>query len=659
MQGLAAHRAGNLGAAEKAYKQVLKQQSRNGDALHLLGVIALHRNDAERAVYLIGRALSSAPQEPTYLNNMANALKAQGNLASAAEHAQKAVSFRPGYAEALNTLGTIYLAESKAQQAIEAFQTALRARPDYTEAAANLGDAFLAIGQAEAARESYQKALAAAPRNVDVLLRLGRLAFQIRSFDEAGQIFSQACRLAPGRPEPYLYLGNVLNWRGDHRPAVATYDKAIALDPTMVEAYLNRGHSRRALGLFADAESDYRHADTLRSDDIQPLRCLAEMFEALNRLDEAANCLSLALERAQNDPECLCLAGVLARRRGDLPEALAKLRTALEQTDDPERQSPIHFELGKTLDRYGDADQAFDHFAKGNRLYLNNPKGEVFDKEGYVHRVRALKDFMSGLKAPLPLGASASAPVFLIGFPRSGTTLLDQILDAHSAVHVIEETPLLEPLWRRIETWGHYPQALGSLTEERLAELRALYFAELERQTGVTPDKQIVDKFPLNSIHCALAYQVFPEARFIVALRHPCDVVLSCFMQHFFLNDAMANFTNLDDSVDLYVEVMGLLQRYRDRLPLHVHEIRYEDVVDNFEGTIASLLTFLNLDWEDQVRDFSSHAKNRKHINTPSYSQVSEPLYNRAKFRWLAYRQHLAPQLPKLAPFIDSFGYET
>jgi hypothetical protein len=247
--------------------------------------------------------------------------------------------------------------------------------------------------------------------------------------------------------------------------------------------------------------------------------------------------------------------------------------------------------------------------------------------------------------------------VFLIGFPRSGTTLLDQILDAHPALHTMEEKPAIDIVKQAVERLtGGYPDALASLTAEDTVKLRRVYFAEVARFMGGVPQGILVDKMPLNTIEVGLIHRLFPRARILLALRHPCDVVLSGFMQAFKPNAAMVHFGDLADTARFYASVMGLWRRYAEVLPLEVLTTRYEDLVTDFEAETRRILAFLELPWDDSVLTYAERAKSRA-IATPSYHQVVQPIYARSVGRWRNYREQMADVLPLLRPFVDVFGY--
>ncbi len=206
---------------------------------------------------------------------------------------------------------------------------------------------------------------------------------------------------------------------------------------------------------------------------------------------------------------------------------------------------------------------------------------------------------------------------------------------------------------------GGYPACLRRLSEAETAQLRAAYFQAADRHLERRPELMPVDKVPLASVHLGLIRAVFPNARIVFALRHPCDVCLSCFMQAVKSHYAPGAFLSLERVAGLYEEVMTLWHLYETRLPGdRILNLRYEDLVVDFNSKISNLLTFLDLEWDDAVLDFSSHARaSGGGSATPSYSQVTQPIYRSARYRWKGYAEQLAPVMARLRPFIESFGY--
>jgi hypothetical protein len=222
----------------------------------------------------------------------------------------------------------------------------------------------------------------------------------------------------------------------------------------------------------------------------------------------------------------------------------------------------------------------------------------------------------------------------------------------------MEEKPAVDIVKKAVEKLpGGYPDSLANLTAEDADRLRRAYFAEVDRFMGGPPPGILVDKMPLNTIEVGLIHRLFPKAKILLALRHPCDVVLSGFMQAFKPNAAMVHFGGLADTAKFYASVMSLWHRYAEVLPLDVLTTRYEDLVADFEAETRRILTFLGLPWEDSVLSYAERAKSRP-IATPSYHQVVQPIYAQSVGRWHNYREQMAEVLPVLRPFVEAFGYQ-
>ena len=254
--------------------------------------------------------------------------------------------------------------------------------------------------------------------------------------------------------------------------------------------------------------------------------------------------------------------------------------------------------------------------------------------------------------------ASWIQPTFLIGFPRSGTTLLDTILRTHSDIDVLEELPMLDKMNAGIGDISTISmiEAMDNTATEIAS---GFYFDELKKYVEVDEKQVLVDKLPLNILQLSLINQVFPNAKYIIALRHPLDCVLSCWMQNFKLNPPMANMIELERIVDFYDVAMNILKLSEERYSLNTHRIRYEDLVLDFEGNVSSLLTFLGLKWEEELRSYQKTALDRGIINTPSFSQVIKPLYQTASYRWKHYEEYLGQYKAQLTPWIKEYGYSS
>jgi len=248
--------------------------------------------------------------------------------------------------------------------------------------------------------------------------------------------------------------------------------------------------------------------------------------------------------------------------------------------------------------------------------------------------------------------------VFLVGFPRSGTTLLDQVLDSHPEVVVLEERPLVAGMIARVKSNGYrYPEDLARLDDATVATLRRGYLTDRDRYINVPGGHVFVDKMPLNIVHAALIRRVFPNARFLLALRDPRDVCLSCFMQSFELNDWMAAFTDINTTAELFNVVFDLWCRTSERLSLDYHTVRYEDLIEDLRATASAAIGYLGLEWDEGMATFHEHAKRRGHLNTPSHAQVTQPVYSHAVQRWKRYGAAMDEPARILEPSRIALGY--
>jgi tetratricopeptide (TPR) repeat protein len=621
------HSAGDLQKAHRIYRQVLQSDPRQADAMHYLGLIAYQVGKPEEAVGLIERALDIEPNVAEAHNHLGLCLHSMGRLADAVASFQQAVSLDEVFAEAFSNLASALNDQGAIEEAVTNYRRALAINPKSAQTYYNFAAALNDAGRIDEAGENYRIAITISPNFAEAHNNLGGIYMNLRRFDEAEVCYQTAIKIQPDSSEAHNNLGNAYREKTLFDEAVESYRKAISLDPHSSEAHRNLGSAYKDLSRISEAVNAYTTAIKLNPEGVEALTNLGELYEIMSQLDEAEGCFEKVLSVSPGYPNASIGLSVIKRRRGKTQQAIDLLERIPDEILSVQNAYRVQFELGKLYDLLEQTDKAFTHLALGNQLQLEN-RGANIRPEEYMELVDSIAnamtpEFVSPLDPVSDLDGYET-PIFLVGFPRSGTTLLDQILDAHPRLQVMEERPALD---RAVAEIDGYPEAITSLSNDDLRSLRAQYLEVVGQYMDRKAGTVLVDKLPLNIIHMALIIRLFPDARIILAMRHPCDVVLSNFMQMFQLNNAMGNFYSVDQATKLYDRVMGLWLRSTEVLPLNFYLSRYEDLVRDVEGAARTLLQFLNVEWDDAVLDHTAHARQRGKINTPSYSQVTEPIY--------------------------------
>ena len=556
------------------------------------------------------------------------ALFSRGRLAEVVQQSTSLAAEFPNAAILYNILGAANAGLGIRDGAIECFKRALQINPDYAEAHNSLGI---------------------------VLQSQGR-------FDEAIASYDKALRIKPDLFEAHNNRGVALKEQGRLGGAIACFDKALQINPRFAEAHNNLGAALREQGRMEESATSFGRALRVKPDFAEAHSNLCGLYEKQNNIEEFEKALGEATRLCGEDHlEILFRLAQLASRKNQHEAAVGYLNRIQIEKLQPSLKASYFSLLGKSCDKLGQSEEAFSAFVSQNELTLASAEAKKFSADGFLSSIRKRKDsWITDVKPrwrrPVA-GPGQSSPTFLVGFPRSGTTLLDTILRSHPEICVVEEklmVGLMVSGFKQRQTI----EFLNALSESDVIGLRDAYFKELKVHLDQGDDgKLVVDKFPLNINHVGSIHRVFPDAKFILALRHPCDCVLSCFMQTFKLNGAMMNFLSLERSAKLYAVVMELWSAYRQKLDLDVHVVKYEDLVQDLEASCKPLIRFLGLEWHDNLHNYQKTALDRSRIDTPSYSQVIQPLYKRASGRWINYRKQMEPVLPVLQPWIEAFGY--
>jgi len=639
-----------------------QQQTLNADQALDIAAQYLGAGDLTSAQVLCNRILEKWANHPVAINMLGIIAYHSGNNDDAAGCFSQAINIRPEYADAHYNLGNALKALGRLEEAIPRYLKTLELQPDHFDAHYNLGNTNKALGRPDQALENYQRALQLKPDFSDAHNNSGNVLKTSGKLDQALACYQKAVHYSPDYAVAHYNLGTTLQALDRPAEAIAHYQKAITIRPDLAVAHNNLGTALRVTGRLEEALSHYQQATSLQPGFTSAHNNLAALYERTNQLELAQESNKRALGISPDDADAGFIKALLLRRRGDTDQAITALEALNVDALSENYRARRYFELGKSLDSQGESERAFNAYSRGNLLHSQSAAAAQVDKDRYRSKIGTLHsvlkpEWVRSWTPPVEQ-RDEPAPIFLVGFPRSGTTLLDQILGSHPRIQVMEERPVWADVERSVQAMpGGYPGALPGLTEVDICGLRQQYLEVVGQHFTLGQGQLFVDKRPMNTEYLPLIKRLFPDASILFACRHPCDVVLSNFMQYYNPNDAMANFFSLEDTVHLYQQMMKLWFECNELLGFNAHTVRYESLVSDLDAELSKLFSFLEVEWDESVLDFHQRAAGKDIINTPSYEQVTRPIYTEAMHRWHNYRQQLEPFMQELEPFLQMLGY--
>ncbi|MFC5438205.1 sulfotransferase [Rhodanobacter umsongensis] len=574
-------------------------------------------------------------------------------------------------------LGLAQQATGRHRQAAATFRRLAQMRPDVSAYWNNLAVACRQAGDLPASEQALLTALSLAPDDAELHYNLGLLYTQQRRWLLARQSLLDAAHLAPHFIEARLQAAYACYVCGDNTHQETMLNGAVdwpaqpAEQALVLSAMLSvQGDLDAALRTLARAQlPDGPAAGVMR------LRIAAQrvlLYERNNQIDAAQNELrqlpSEALDALPADAEQARADGwrahaVMAMRRGAHADAEALYQRVLACTIDDESRASAAFGLAAARDRQGRYPEAWQARCTAHATQLDiarNVVPELLAADSQPLQV-AGGDLGHATRAdwkPLSSPDSRHSPVFVVGFPRSGTTLLEQMLDAHPDFRSMDERAYIHDLIEGMALVGqHYPADLASLTQQDADQLRSVYRRLVGKVLPDLGERRLVDKNPLNMLCLPMIMRLFPHARIILCLRHPCDVLLSCSMQPFRSPAFMVLCSSLPRLARGYARAFEQWYRDVDAFAPRVLEWRYESVVSQFDDQVDRLGQFLETSDASPMARFAEHARDKRFISTPSYAQVTEGVHRKAVGRWQNYREQFEPVLPLLQPWIDRLGY--
>ena len=676
--------ANNTDAADRICSEIIEVFPDCAAALHLLGVLRYNAGDLTSAVDLVRRAADSDDGVALYHCNLCEMRRQTGDLGGALASGQRAISINPDMAQARNNLGIVFFERGEIDEAIDQYRQAVQLAPGYSEAFSNLGNALRAKTSYIEALAAYERALVLQPNFIDGLNNLGTTLRDLGRWEEAEAVYGRALALDPANPKVLSNLALALKEREDFEGAAGLLSRALEVDPDNVQSLTYLALVKLDLKQVTTAEDIAGRALSLAPDDPRALNALGlahfarqdsttarELFQRAvalaPELADAHNNLGniwkeqgrlgdaqLAYEKAisldsRETAYDLNLSDAKTYAAGDSHLETMQTRMDAARGLSQTGRARLNFALAKAYDDLGRYDEAFACLTEGNRLKRQTVGYDEAAALGVFDRIRATFD--AGLIGRESRVGSA-LPVFIVGMPRSGTTLVEQILASHPSVYGGGELNDFDRLVNQLpgavgDSRFRYPEDVNFVSAAALDTLGKAYADGQRARAGRA--ERATDKMPANFLFLGLIHMALPNARIIHVIRDPQDTCLSCYSKLFSMEQGFSY--DLGELGRYYRKYAELMAHWRTVLPAGVMlEIRYEDVVADLEGSARALVAHLGLAWDSACLRFH---ENPRPIRTASASQVHRPIYKSAQGRWRRYERHLAPLSAALGDLTD------
>ncbi len=641
-----AHRSGNLDSAEALYREILEAQPENVHVAHLLGVIALQKGRLHDACELIKAAIKGDDSHALFHCNLGEAYRLLGELDQAEHCFLAALEREPRYPQALTNLGiTLYL-RGRHPEAVSRLQRALELAGPSADAYSNLGLAQLASGAIDEAISSLRNAIELNPHHVEANNNLGAALLEKNEVEAAAFVLEEAVSTDPSSADAWCNLARARLAESALAAAEKCARRAIELGPDQAKFHWVLGLVLSDARRPNEAESAFKRSSELDPEQATAYYDLGTLFIRVGRFEEAEAALKRALAL---NPELTMAYEVLSHIHAygidDLAE-IQRLEQVAENLDVKFRgRVHLEFALAKMLDDCNECDRAFSHFHTANKLkqaQISFDAAELW---------RTLEDTQRTVDRDLiekkaRMGSDSEIPILIIGMPRSGTTLVEQILASHPQVSGAGEVGYLNAAARSLarESGVFYPLCLPQLSETVIRGLAAGYLERLEQDRGHA--RFVTDKTPHNFQHLGLFSMLFPGARIIHCIREPIDTCFSIYSQNFERGNNFAY--DLRHVAEYYRFYRSMMAHWQSLQPIRIFDVSYEALVENQERVSRDLLDHCGLPWDD--RCLRPHETKRE-IRTASHWQVRQPVYSSSVARWRRYERHLGPLIEALGEY--------
>lgn len=609
--------SGDLDKADKISKKILKVDPGHPDAIHLRGFIAHQAGKHDKAIALFKKAIQRNPNNPLYHYNLA----------------------------------LPFISQRKWNEAISCYQKALALRPDLIPAHVNMGNLLQQLGKIEEAISCYRKALEIRPNDPFAHLNMGNALQSQGDFEGAISCYQEALRFKPDLTQAYYDMGNTFKAAGKLREAISCYEKALRMDPDEFSAVYNMGNTYQDLNKLDDAISCYKRALEIQPDNPNAYNNMGNALETQGNFGEAISCYFKALEIQPTYAEAFYHLARAEKITDQNKEAILQWASQLSESQLSEDSAVyLNFGLGKVYDDLRQFEKAFEHYRLGNKLERSQHDFDAESHAAYISRIieTCNADFLQDRQS---WRDNSQMPIFIFGMPRSGTTLVEQIVSSHPKVLAGGELDFFFQLEPKSTPEGQplsYPEYLSLVDQQTARDISSKYL-QLIRNLAESAEGQnrVTDKMPHNFLFLGFLCLLFPNAKFIHCQRHPLDTCLSIYFQRFAREHHYAY--DLIDIGSSYREYHRLMGHWHDILPIQIFEVTYEGMVGNQEEVSRELIAFCGLEWDSRCLDFH---KSERPVFTSSNWQVRQPMYTSSVGRWKNYERFLGPLKELLTDYL-------
>lgn len=671
--------SGNLQQAEMILRQILQAQPHNANAHHLLGLVAYNAGKADIAVKCIAEAIKFAPSNALFYANICEMLRQLKRLDESISTGEQGIKLSSAAPANFSNLGIAYYDTNQFDKAERCHEKALALNPNFASSLNNMGSIRRKAKKYEEAEIYYRKAIAAVPNNLEPKNNLGATLVQLNKPHEALEILEQVLARNPRYVEAQCNKGCALNALGREIEALSAFYKTLEYDPRYAQAYagisrveLDLSHDEKAAEMALKAiECDPKMAEAYSALGMaqlsqgHPEKARASLEKALDldatlssarlglgnilleegHIKEAEEIFQSVIDEDGADDMSALFNLAQARKNKTDDDLVKRLEAKAQEIETLTGSKPmfLHFALGKVYDDIGAHEKSFTHYLEGCRLKRSKITYDANAKDAQVERIKTTftKDYIQSMKGA---GCASKTPIFVLGMPRSGTTLTEQIIASHPDVFGAGELYDMLDIanWEGKNGPVVFPENISAMSKAQIKAMGEAYVAGLKDRAPKS--KRITDKMPANFFQIGLIHTILPNAKIVHVNRHPLDTCISCFTRLFAHNQ--------DNSYDLYE--LGrfyrgyhtIMNHWRSVLPKNsFYDIQYEDLVDDTENQAKALIKYCDLEWNESCLAFH---ENKRNIRTASVTQVRQPIYKSSVARWKKYEKFLSPLIEGL-----------